>query len=133
MLDRFVGIPFADKGRTFDGCDCWGLVRLVLAELRGIALPSYSEQYVAAEDRRALSELIAGELGPWREVPDGSEQPFDAVLMREGRFARHIGLVIAPGRLLHVEQGRTSCIERYRDGVIRPRVVGFYRFVSGNE
>jgi NlpC/P60 family len=108
-------------------------VRLVLAELSGITLPSYSQQYVTAEDREALSELIAGELGPWREVPEGSERPFDAVLMREGRFARHIGLVTVPGRMLHVSQGRTSCIERYREGLWRPRVVGFYRFVSGNE
>jgi hypothetical protein len=29
--------------------------------------------------------------------------------------------------LLHVQQGQTSRIERYRCGVLAPRVVGFYR------
>lgn len=27
--NEYVGLPFADKGRTREGCDCWGLVRLV--------------------------------------------------------------------------------------------------------
>ncbi len=126
-LDRFVGIPWADKGRDFAGVDCWGLLWLVMRELRGIEVPSYSDRYVTAGDRRALNALIAGEMVPWREIAAGDEQPFDAVLIREGRFLRHVGLVVDPGRLLHISQGATSVIERYREGLLKMRVVGFYR------
>lgn len=127
-FDRFVGIPWSDKGRDFTGADCWGLLWLVMRELRGIDLPSYSDQYVTASDRKALDRLIAGELSPWLEISVGAEQPFDAVLMREGRFLRHVGLVVDDGRLLHVSSGSTSVIERYREGLLRNRVVGFYRY-----
>lgn len=127
-FDRYVGIPYVDKGRLITGCDCWGLLWLVYREQRGIDVPSYSEDYVTGADRKALSRLIADELEPWREVDAGSERPFDAVLMREGRFVRHIGVVMEPGRLLHVSSGAASLIERYREGALKHRVVGFYRY-----
>ena len=128
-FDRFVGIPYADKGRDpATGVDCWGLVALVMRELRGIILPSYAEEYVTAADRAAMARLIAGRLDAWSMIVAGQEQPFDGVLMREGRFVRHIGIVTSPGRLLHVSKGMTSRIERYRSGSLANRVVGFYRY-----
>lgn len=126
-FDRYVGIPYVDKGRG-DALDCWGLLVKVYREQLGIELPSYSDRYVTAADREALDALIAGELGPWLPVVTGQERTFDAVLMREGRFARHIGVVTEPGRLLHVSSdGICSAIERYRDGALKNRVLGFYR------
>lgn len=128
IFDRFVGIPYLDRGRSLVGCDCWGLLREVYRELRGIDLPSYSDRYVTAADRRALSALIADELEPWDEVVRGQERAFDGVLMREAGVVQHIGVVTAPGQVLHVERGETSRIERYRTGPLSHRVVGFYRF-----
>lgn len=127
-FDRFIGIPYLDKGREMAGADCWGLVWLLMRELRGIDLPSYSDQYVTADDRNALAALIADELDPWAVIAAGHEQAFDAVLMREGRFPRHIGIVTEPGMLLHISSGETSMIERYREGPLKHRVVGFYRY-----
>lgn len=127
QFDRFVGIPYADKGRG-DAVDCWGLVQRVFGEMRGIALPSYSERYVTADDRRAIASLISGELEPWVEVAAGAEVAFDCVLMRERGFPRHIGIVTRPGLLLHVQRGMASQIERYRVPPLHLRVAGFYRF-----
>lgn len=126
-FDRYVGIPYADKGRG-DRLDCWGLLVKVYREQLGIELPSYADSYVTAADRVALAALIAGEMGPWRPIPAGEETTFDAVLMREGRFARHVGVVTEPGLLLHVSSdGICSAIERYRFGPLKNRVVGFFR------
>lgn len=127
MFDSLVGIPYLDKGRDRAGCDCWGLVALAFAELAGVELPSYADRYVTGADRQALAALIGGELGDWLPVVSGSERRFDVVLMREGSYPRHIGLVVTPGQLLHVQPGGTSCIERYRGGILANRVVGFYR------
>lgn len=126
-FDEFIGISYADKGRG-EAVDCWGLVLKVFREVRGIDLPSYAESYVSAEDRKAMDTLISGELAPWDEIEAGSEQTFDVVLMREGRFVRHVGIVTQQGMLLHVQPGETSLIERYGHGPLKHRVVGFYRY-----
>jgi len=126
-FDSFVGLAYADKGRG-PAYDCWGLLWLVMRELRGVDLPSYSDQYVTADDRAALAVLIKGELDPWGEIAAGEEQPFDGVLMKEAGFPRHIGIVTQPGMVLHVQRGETSRIERYRHGPLRHRIVGFYRY-----
>ena len=126
-FDCFVGLPYRDKGRG-EQVDCWGLVVRVFSELRGIALPSYTDSYITADDRVALAALIGGELDPWDEIAPGDEQTFDCVLMKEAGYPRHIGVVTQPGMLLHVQRGETSCIERYRHGALRHRVVGFYRY-----
>lgn len=128
LFGRYVGIPYLDRGRGFCGLDCYGLLCLVYRELRGLDLPSFDQHYVSAADRREIADLIADHLAAWREIPAGEEKPFDGVLMRELQFARHIGVVVQPGQLLHVERGETSRIERYRSGRLVHRVVGFYRF-----
>jgi cell wall-associated NlpC family hydrolase len=128
LFDPYVGIPYVDRGRDRAGCDCYGLVRLVLAELRGVELPSFVERYQTEADRAERARLIAGELEPWQPVEIGAEQPFDGVLMRAGRLLSHIGLVVAPGRLLHVSEGEDSRIDRYSVPPLSHRVAGFYRF-----
>lgn len=131
MFDRFVGIPYRDHGRGFDGCDCWGLVRLVLRDLKGVDLPGFAESYQTAADAKAVADLIAGQMEPWDALPPGSEQPGDVVLMRRGAAACHVGVVIGGGRMLHVAADAVaSRVESYRSGLRRHRVVGFYRHRS---
>jgi cell wall-associated NlpC family hydrolase len=126
-FERFVGLAYADKGRG-PSFDCWGLVMAVYRDLRAIELPSYSQAYASSADRVAIAALIAGELDPWLQIDAGREQSFDCVLMREGRFERHVGIVTTPSRLLHISAGITSRIEPYRSGPLKRRVTGFFRF-----
>lgn len=127
LFDRYIGIPYLDRGRTIAGCDCYGLLRLVLLELRGRELPSFVEAYATAADRAALARLITAEMAPWQQIAFGQERPFDGVLMRAGRLLSHVGIVVEPGRLLHVSEGEDSRIERYRAPPLSHRVVSFYR------
>lgn len=124
----YVGLPWKEKGRSPDGFDCWGLLAFVYAQELEVDLPSYHDRYVTTADRKALAALINGELGPWEEIKSGHEQAFDVVLMREGGDPRHVGLVVEPGRLLHIERDCDSVIARYRAGSFRHRIVGFYRY-----
>ena len=124
---EYVGLPFADHGRTREGCDCWGLVRLVLAERFGLDLPAYAEGYATTADREAVARLVEGGKGPWQEITPGQERCGDVLLLRVMGLPCHVGLVVAPGWMLHALKGVDAALGRYGAMVWRRRVLGHYR------
>lgn len=126
-LGSYVGLPWLPLGRSRAGVDCYGLLTLVYKEIAAVALPSHADGYLTPEDREAVTGLIQGSLGPWIEVPAGRERALDGVLMTEAGVPRHIGIVVCPGRLLHIENGETAVIESYAGWRLKRRIAGFYR------
>ena len=125
---RYVGLPFVSGGRDRRGVDCWGLVRLVFADVAGIDLPSHDT--VAADDLHKVLRLIDRALliPPWTtQVQRGAEKPLDVVVMSDRRMPAHVGLVVAPGLVLHAQEKTLSAIMRLDDQVIGRRVIGIYR------
>ena len=90
---RWVGIPFLTHGRTREGCDCWGLVRLVYAERAGIQIPGYGGEYEGLDDVRRRARAFRRREGEdFRRVT--SFQVGDVVLMRTGALPLHVGLFV---------------------------------------
>lgn len=128
-LSKWVGIPFADRGRTLAGADCWGLACLVYAEALFIALPSYADEYreLADRDRHDLHRVIQAHRGEWREIEPGKERGGDIVILRVAGAASHIGIVARTGQMLTVRRDQASAIESYRSIRWRSRVDAFLR------
>ena len=127
-VNAYIGLPFRAHGRDRDGVDCWGLVRLVLADQFGRRLPSYADGYASVEDAKDIGRLIRGEMGPWHPVAPGAERPGDVVLMRLMNQPMHVGVVVAAGWMLHIEDGIDACLEPYDGAKWRRRVLGLYRY-----
>ncbi|TSD89065.1 NlpC/P60 family protein [Mycobacterium sp. KBS0706] len=126
--DAYVGLPWSSGGRTRAGLDCWGLVTLVLAEQRGIELPSYAEDYTDALEREEIAALIARRpLDLVRPVAAGDERAFDLVLLRNRLLPDHIGVVVRPGLMLHVLRDSESVCDPYDGPLWCRRIVGFFR------
>jgi len=123
----YVGLPFKEHGRGRDGMDCWGLCRTVLAERFGLHLPAYVEGYASTEDAKDIARIIRGEMAPWRPVPAGAERPGDVALIRMLNHPMHVGVVVARGWMLHIEEGIDACLERYDGSKWRRRLIGIYR------
>lgn len=126
-FDNYIGLPWKEKGRDPTGFDCWGLLRFIYLEEYGLELPSFSDSYKTVEDGKALSDLIAGEMGPWQPVAKGTERVSDAVLMTLQGQPRHVGLIVAPSLVLHIERATGSLIENYESFRLQRRVIGFFR------
>jgi len=125
----YIGLPWRDRGRDLDGCDCWGLARLVYARELGIPLPSYADDYPSTEEMAEIEGLIRGALtvGPWVVVAE--PRPFDLVLFRRGRWDGHIGVIVDRGRMLHMMGLDCAKIERFDGPVWSRRIVGVWRHV----
>jgi len=135
---EYVGIPFADRGRTRVGCDCWGLVRLVLAEQAGIALPCWATGYRSEADHAGVLQLTQAQkvAGPWQRVQSGDERAFDVVELMQPVcgahgwqfLAIHVGVAVTAGWLLHVERATASLLVDYRrERPVRNRIAAFWR------
>lgn len=112
-VDRYMAIPFCKGGRSFDGCDCWGLYELILVhELGRDQAPNFDG--VSMKNPRAVQRAIAGAIaaGQFRKIEGDRAavaRPFDAVLMLTHvggkRADLHIGCALGDGRVVHTEAG----------------------------
>lgn len=128
----YIGLPFAAMGRDRDGIDCWGLLRLVLAEQFAVALPSWDGVgYTPGSSAARLELFMADHAAGWCEVMPGAERLGDGVLARVGGYKTHVGLVVAPGTMLHIEEDIDSSLAEYREPLWRDRIAGFYRILPG--
>lgn len=125
---HYIGLPFREHGRTRDGLDCWGLVRLVLGEQFGFDVPSLSGDYSRTTDADAISRVIAREALEWRCVPASREDCGDVIVLRMRGQPMHVGLVLGDSYMLHVERGINSAIERYTSARWHARIDAFYRY-----
>lgn len=126
---RYLNIPFIEQGRDRAGVDCYGLLRLVYQEQRGIDLPSYTEGCTTKDDMRILTALARGEvITQWHPVPLAEVRLFDAVIFRMKGEPIHVGLVLDAEYFLHSMRGVWSVIERMQSIAWRHRIVGAMRY-----
>lgn len=134
---QYIGLPFEPRGRGPSAYDCYGLVRLVMAEQFGIDLPSYAGSYdgTGREHVAELGRLVDATrpLLDLDEIPAGAERLGDAILLRALGQPSHIGLVIEPGLMLHTEAGTDSALADYTAMNWSRRVLGFYRHRGLND
>lgn len=124
---KYVGIPWvcsSVRPPSFDGCDCYGLVRLLYREEFGIVIPDPS---ATAGDAGKVHEAFLAEVNRWRPVR--KPEPWCGVAMRRNpRFpdlVTHFGVYV-PGIIpcvLHSPEEvtgsvlvRLSAVERSVDG-----------------
>lgn len=123
-----------EHGRGIDGCDCYGLLRLIYAERFQIELPDVTNYAgTDSKDAEQIGSLIdsARESDDWSPVESGEERAGDAVLIRIVGFPMHVGVVVAPGIAVHtMASPQDSVLLRYRDPRYRHIVLGFYRHIS---
>ena len=120
---KAIGVPFKPHGRTWENWDCWGLICVAYKELLGIDLPSYTDDYTSTKDRELLAELYQkGRESEWHKV-DKPQMGDIAFLYMYGRMC-HVGLVVTDEKILHVEHGINTCLQRMKDF----RVEGIYKY-----
>lgn len=135
--NRYVGIPFCDTPGG-EGLNCWQLVREVLDQEAGLALPRYGE--TSAKDLAAVAFVMMAQRqgDPWIAVPLVQSKAFDLVLMKgrvriEGKLQlqpNHIGIMVDDMHVLHVEERTSSVIVPIYHPTVQHRIDSVYRHKS---
>lgn len=128
-FDKYVGMPFADGGRTNTGVDCWGLVRLIYSTELQIDLPSYADisAHNLIEVARNITRGKDGE--EWIDVIPTGVAEFDVCVMKHYGRNRvgHVGIMLDKSTLLHVEQGCETVKVPVSHFTIRERIACYRR------
>lgn len=137
LLDEFISraieIPFKEKGRGWDGTDCWGLVVLAFKEVRNIQLPNHENDYVSTKRLKELRYAIKKFSGNWVEI--NTPQPMDCILLCILGMPTHIGLIIdTNGNFIHTESKRNASVDNVNKIAWRGdgynNIEGVYRYVG---
>jgi murein DD-endopeptidase len=123
---RFLAIPFREKGRDYNGVDCWGIPYLIYRDMLGIELPAYTEEYQNTMDREEIASLWSGSAteGWVRMIPI---EPYDLVQIRMMGAPMHCGVYIGNKKFIHCLEGVGTTIARIDSPEWRDRIVGYYR------
>ncbi|TNE60818.1 MAG: hypothetical protein EP335_17415 [Alphaproteobacteria bacterium] len=126
-LTDWLGIPFVPDGRDRQGADCYGLVWLFHAEVLGIRLPRLQGLVPDVENPRTAGAVMTAEAErpTWRQV--AAPRFGDILAFGTPTLFYHVGLYLAPGRMLHTRAGTDSTPENYMGPLWRPRLQGFFR------
>lgn len=122
-VKKYIGIPFAWHGHAHSGCDCYGLVRLVMREQYGITVPEYA--YTDSQDDLREAFCIGlRHRDAW--LQDRVREGNVIVLSVHGQ-PLHCGLIVDSSDMLHASQGASVCIERFDSLFWRSRHMGYFR------
>ncbi|MFD2237052.1 NlpC/P60 family protein [Aureimonas populi] len=126
----WIGTPYRHQGsRRGVGADCVGLVRGVWRELYGSEperLPAYSPDWAEAGGEDRLYEASLRHFSPLGGR-DGEAGDLVLFRWREGRPAKHCGILDEGGRLIHAYEGACVLSSPLTPGW-KSRICGTFRF-----
>lgn len=114
-VSRYTGIPYRERGHDYQGCDCWGLIRLVYRDKRSL-------------DIRDIRDNLY-QLRHWVRVK-GPVQPYDVFVFRMSPVRRHVSMAINHLDMLHIDRGFFSCIEQRDSQLWIHRLQRIYRHAA---
>lgn len=121
----YIGIPFEEHGRSRRGVDCYGLVRLVMAEVYGLATRDYRDY--ASTRPKDCAVLFRGAKTDSEWVKASNPLPGDVVLINILGMPAHCGIYIGNGDFIHASHEAGVCIERLAAPLWAKRIAGYYR------
>jgi len=104
-------IPYLFRHYDAVGFNCWHLVCEVYREQLGIEL----EHYNGVDPRDPLAVGRNMELGLTEWLPCDPDTYLAIAPMARKRNPFHVGVVVAPGKILHIAAGCNACVQSPTD------------------
>ena len=127
MISKFIGIPFVSKGRSFNGCDCYGLVKLYYKEILNIDIP---ETIITAEQPRRTFANYLNEISKnWTATtPAKNVVVAMSVNAEHPSLVTHFAVMIDDKRFIDTRENMSSYLTSIDDERIKNQIKGFYKW-----
>ena len=126
-VKKYIGTPFVSGGRDFSGCDCYGLVRLILEKEYCIELPEFVGDYTnalaIAQTKKLFIEKVPVLCGKKILIPE----PASVCLVVGCGCLCHVGLYAGGDYIIHCKSGTGTICERLGSPRLKGRIEGWYR------
>jgi len=128
MINKYIGIPYKDKGRDFKGCDCYGLVKLYYENELNINIPDTNIQ--ANQPRRIMINFLNEISSNWIKVEKPIKHCVVALASNEyhPKLITHFGLMLDDNMILHCINKINSHITSIKDIKIKAFIKGYYKW-----
>lgn len=121
---KYIGIPFENKGRGFNGIDCGGLVMLAYQQEQGKHIPDFDGEYIPRYIRQASRGIEQVRAASFRKTAQ-PETMAVAIFSRSG-MPYHVALCIDNERAIHAKEGEHVKCQRLEEMADYPYLEGFY-------
>lgn len=128
--NNYVGLPYLSGGRTRQGVDCWGLVRMILAEQFAVDVQDFSYGDAANTSETGALMYASREFANWKLTH--SPESGDIIVLKFNGLPAHFGVMVSPEKFIHSYQGCDSVIESRTSFRWIKRVHGVYRREEGS-
>lgn len=123
---KYLLVPFEHQGRTYNGADCFGLLRLFYRDELGIDLKDFAEDYPLHWWERATYFLSLYE--EYGFEPTDTPKYGDVVAFKNNLHTLgHCGVVLEDGMFLHMTTGGAAISSSLR-GTYAKSICGAYTY-----
>ena len=120
----YLGTRFKHQGRIKGaGIDCVGLVLCVGIDV-GLDLPRYLD-YSRHPDGKTLQDRLETHM---QRIPEADALPGDVLLFRGKSQPQHVGIISAPGYMVHAHLSYRKVVEHRIDSSWQKLIVAAYRY-----
>ena len=131
-MKKYIGIPYKENGRDFNGVDCYGVIYLFFKEEFGVIVPEVTD-LIYSKDRFSVKEkedhLLKAIGIKW--VPVDTIKKFDVLVFNKKsdcKISSHVGLYLGRDKFLHVTEDLSSSIARLDEPYWSSKLYGAMRW-----
>ncbi len=118
---KYLGIPYKENGRDFNGLDCYGLVKLIYDE-NFKKLPDY----VIPFEESLAYQIYIDSKNMFTQL-DKPEHGCIVVFSFKPNHI-HVGVVIDDNRFIHILPKKNVVIERLNNFFWSKKIIGYYKW-----
>ncbi len=126
-INKYIGLPYKQKGYDFDGADCYGLIWLFYKNEFNKILPKYENCDTCVNAKLVESQIDVSKM-TLDAYKTNTPKTGDLVLFRFRGLVCHLGLYIDDSMVLHILRDVNAVCEPINHGRLSKRVEGIYAF-----